>query len=86
MPYIPFERREDLEGGSIPVSPGELNFIITDAITNYLRWRRGGDYNYEVLNEVMGVLESAKLELYRRIVAEYEDTKREENGDVYGLY
>jgi len=32
---------------------------------------------------VTGVLECAKLELYRRIAAPYEDTKIEENGDVY---
>jgi hypothetical protein len=30
----------------------------------------------------MGVLESAKLELYRRKIAPYEDDKIAENGDV----
>jgi len=38
---------------------------------------------YATLNTVIGVLECAKLELYRRVVADYEDQKCEENGDVY---
>jgi len=32
---------------------------------------------------VIGVLESVKMELYRRKIADYEDEKCEENGDVY---
>ena len=31
----------------------------------------------------MGALECAKLELYRRVAAPYEDVKIMENGDVY---
>ena len=31
---------------------------------------------------MIGALESAKLELYRRSIALYEDTKIKENGDV----
>jgi hypothetical protein len=34
-------------------------------------------------DEVVGVLECAKLEIYRRIAAPYEDKKIVENGDVY---
>ena len=32
---------------------------------------------------LVGVLECAKLELYRRLAAPYEDLKIEDNGDVY---
>jgi hypothetical protein len=32
---------------------------------------------------MIGVLECAKLELYRRVAAPYEDAKCEDNGDVY---
>ena len=32
---------------------------------------------------LIGVLECAKLELYRRVAAPYEDDKIDENGDVY---
>ncbi len=34
-------------------------------------------------NAVVGALECAKLELYRRMVAPYENGKIAENGDVY---
>ena len=35
------------------------------------------------LNEAIGALECATLELYRRKVAPYEDGKIAENGEVY---
>jgi hypothetical protein len=38
---------------------------------------------YAHLNEAIGVLECAKLELYRRIAAPYEDRKMGETGEVY---
>ena len=38
---------------------------------------------YENLNGIIGVLESAKMELYRRVVSIYEDKKCKENSDVY---
>lgn len=39
--------------------------------------------DYQHYNEVIGVLECAKLEMYRRCVAGYEDMKINVNGDVY---
>ena len=39
--------------------------------------------NYQTCNDVMGALEGAKAEFYRRVVGPYEDQKIEENGDVY---
>jgi hypothetical protein len=39
--------------------------------------------SYFSYNEVVGVLECVKLEMYRRLVAPYEDRKCKENGDVY---
>ena len=44
-----------------------------------------GRTRYAHLNEAIGVLECAKLELYRRVAAPYEDGKRAETGDVYGI-
>jgi hypothetical protein len=58
---------------------GELNFQITCLVKRFL----GNKPNYAKFNEAVGVLECAKLELYRRMVAPYEDTKITENGDVY---
>jgi hypothetical protein len=82
MPYIKQEKRYDLtypEAYKQPQDAGELNFVISDIISVYL----GLSPKYENINEVIGVLECAKLELYRRIAAPYEDKKKEENGDVY---
>lgn len=59
---------------------GELNYAITEIMIDYLN-RKG--VSYTNMNEVVGVLECAKLELYRRMTAPYEDQKIIENGDVY---
>jgi hypothetical protein len=40
--------------------------------------------SYAAIAEAAGVLETAKLEFYRRLAASYEDEKIAENGDVYG--
>ena len=39
--------------------------------------------NYARFNEMIGVLECCKLELYRRVISNYEDKKMRQNGDVY---
>lgn len=62
-----------------PSTPGELNYLFTEIIKLYIR----NGLNYQKINDVMGALEGAKLEFYRRIAAPYEDTKIKENGDVY---
>ena len=38
--------------------------------------------NYATYKEFLGELEAAKLEIYRRQIAVYEDKKIKENGDV----
>ena len=58
--------------------PGTLNYIITRLV----HWWLGDNPNYERYNAAIGVLECAKLELYRRKVSPYEDEKIKENGDV----
>lgn len=80
MPYVKPEVRQALLSGFLPSNPGSLNFVITKAILDYIGLR--GE-SYETLNAAIGVLECAKLELYRRVVAEYESAKMFENGDVY---
>jgi Domain of unknown function (DUF6899) len=81
MPYIIPEARARLDKGGNPETPGELNYSITRLVDDYLI-RKGG-IRYAHLNEVIGALESAKLELYRRVAAPYEDRKCTETGDVY---
>jgi len=41
--------------------------------------------SYTFINDCVGALEGAKLELYRRVASPYEDKKIAENGDVYPL-
>lgn len=79
MPYIDSYRRWALECSNKPESAGELNFVITKHLVDYL----GEDPSYYQFNEVIGVLECAKQEIYRRMIVPYEDKKMEENGDVY---
>lgn len=80
MPYIKPERRHALwYSDNLPKDAGELNYLITRTLIRYL----GDAPNYQKYNDALGALEGAKLELYRRRVAPYEDTKIEENGDVF---
>jgi hypothetical protein len=71
--FLPHDKETDI------TNPGNLNYTITKIINAWL----GHTPNYAKYNEVIGVLECAKLELYRRKVSEYEDQKCRENGDVY---
>ena len=84
MPYINQDARAKLvywfKGG--PETPGELNYLITGLVQRYL-FESGHQLTYTRLNDAIGVLEAAKLELYRRIAAPYEDHKIDDNGDVY---
>jgi hypothetical protein len=81
MPYVDAEARGRLDGGGKPQTPGELNYVITRIVDEYLVQK--GGVRYACLNEVVGALECAKLELYRRVAAPYEDKKIVESGDVY---
>ena len=81
MPYITIEARARIDAGGAPETAGELNYAITRIVDEYLV--RRGAIRYAHLNEVVGALECAKLELYRRVAAPYEDAKRDETGDVY---
>jgi hypothetical protein len=82
LPYIPQAERNDLapHANRIANDPGELNFQITCIINGYLAAK---PLKYARLNDAVGALECAKLELYRRIAAPYESSKILENGEVY---
>lgn len=80
MPYIKPEARADFSITAVPDDAGELNYAFTFIIKKYLEQK---GLRYQFLNDVIGALEGAKLELYRRVIAPYEDTKIEANGDVY---
>ena len=81
MPYIEKDTREVLD--NYPLSceaPGELNYWFTRIIKAYVNYK---GLKYQTINDVVGALEGAKLEFYRRVVVPYEEGKRESNGDVY---
>jgi hypothetical protein len=86
MPYITEERRQFLanapesEIAATDLTTGDLNYLITTLLDE---WLQDKGLNYDAVNSAVGVLECAKLELYRRIAAPYEDKKIELNGDVY---
>lgn len=80
MPYIEQSRRVDLRCGAVPQDAGELNYAITKLVLLYMG---SAPVKYQRINDVVGALEGAKLEFYRRYVAAYEDVKIEANGDVY---
>jgi hypothetical protein len=82
MPYINPIKRTNLipELEILPMDAGELNFVFTQVIQQYLMLN---GTSYQRINDVIGALEGAKLEFYRRVAAPYEDMKIKENGDVY---
>jgi len=90
MPYIPQDERTDIEcmltslkaqlGISDDLPVGKLNYIISTLISHLIEIH---GTSYTIGNNLIGVLECAKQELYRRILSPYEDMKIELNGDVY---
>ncbi len=87
MPYVKPEERQALDP-MIDALAAELrergagaqNYAITRLL---LAWIEARGASYETLADAVKVLETAKLEFYRRAVAPYEDAKVRENGDVY---
>ncbi len=88
MPYVNDHARDflrsivsELRGVSGTChTPGDLNYLFTQIAIAYLQVH---GTNYQRINDVLGALEGAKLEFYRRVAAYYEDTKIHTNGDVY---
>jgi hypothetical protein len=80
MPYITPEHRRllDVEGWYASC-PGDLNYQFSALIADY--WKHNP--SYQTINDVIGALEGAKLEFYRRVAVPYENTKLCQNGDVY---
>jgi len=86
MPYINRVQRSEawdaVFANQAVGDPGTLNFLITDLCNMYLETGKFAP-RYSDYNAVIGVLECAKQEFYRRVVAPYEQKKCEDNGDVY---
>ena len=91
MPYISHEKRELLQHSLASLAAGiivadqkdqagVLNYCISALLNEVLKTN---GISYRNINELIGVLECAKLELYRRVASPYEDDKIQSNGDVY---
>jgi len=80
MPYITRAQRDLLATGIPPSHPGELNYAITKMLVQYID---NHGLSYHVINDILGALEGAKLEFYRRVAVPYENSKLAINGDVY---
>jgi hypothetical protein len=87
MPYIKKDQRPELDALVAPLTKhiqslsmeeqdGAMNYTVTKMLKGVYPLR------YFHLNRALGVLTAITQELYRRIVAPYEDEKIKENGDV----
>lgn len=95
MPYIAQERRKEYDENIKKVAKliaklniddcttfcGDWNYCITKLIKETLK-EENCKKNYSQQNEVIGMLESCKLEWYRKELAPYEDEKIKINGEV----
>jgi len=90
MPYIPRGEREELDEivGALTTNlrngnfRGKLNYFISSVAQGLVE---ANGVSYSFINDFIGVLECCKLELYRRVASPYEDSKIEENGDVFTI-
>ena len=91
MPYITPDKRNELDDPLASLAAkvivedsrgqaGVLNYCISALLNEVLKTK---GINYRNINELIGVLECAKLELYRRVASPYEDEKIQSNGDVF---
>lgn len=84
MPYIKPEGRAEIDNAvtQLPVTMtvGDVNYAVTRICDRELTLK---GVSYTNINSLIGVLECAKAELYRRLAAPYEDKKIAENGDAY---
>lgn len=83
MPYILPEKRKPIDDALIWVEPhlkcaGDFNYAITRLVHLYLKQK----VSYARINEMVGMLDCCKMELYRKVAGPYEDEKIEQNGDM----
>ena len=83
MPYIKQENRDELSEAYESLKKALDNIGYTGNL-NYILYRlaKYSCKNYRHYRDFIGELESAKLEIYRRLVSKYEDDAIERNGDV----
>lgn len=86
MPYLKQDRKDALDAYLVDAkrvmynTSGDLNYVITQILISFVEDQ---GRSYKALNDAVGALECAKLEFVRRVVNPYENSKIEDNGDVY---
>lgn len=85
MPYIEKKDRSKFDDYISGIrqerinTPGELNYLVSMLVQKYIECN---GLRYQQINDVVGALEGAKLEFYRRVASTYEDNKIASNGDI----
>ncbi len=79
MPYIKKIRRQEIENGGFPMNSGELNYVITSILIDYVKHT---EKNYQTFNDISGAIHNSYLEFYERVVRPYEKQKIIDNGDL----
>ena len=93
MPYIPQEDRAQYDDSIRQLASilnqqtpekrkGHANYVITQLLRYAWGVTKPQDESYSNYADLIGTLECAKLELYRKGVAPYEDKAIEKNGDL----
>ena len=80
MPYLDKAIRASLDNGRKPTEAEELNYILTRLCDEFLMKTA---MSYKNINQVIGALECAKLEFYRRVAGPHADQRCRLNGEVY---
>jgi len=88
IPYIKPEERPQFDrllhtlARRIADNPGHLNYCVTRLVNEMWQTRA----SYQTIALVTGVLDNVKTEFYRRVAVDYEEYRRDENGDVFGVF
>jgi len=77
MPYITQESRDNLVTAQ---NGGDLNYQISMLCAAYIAEH---GLRYHNISDVVGALEGAKQEFFRKVVNPYEEITENENGGVY---
>jgi hypothetical protein len=83
MPYIPKINRQILDERKVQdvgstCTVGDLTYVLYTIVTDYFN----SNMRYQTGAEILGALEAAKQEFYRRQLGPYEDSKIADNGDI----
>lgn len=79
--YVARQIEQDEGNQRLATIPGLANYAITALLLTLIE----GQESYATYNAVIGIVEAAKLELYRTHIAPYEEQKKFDNGDVVAV-